>query len=427
MDPDPNAMNRRNFLSTVSSAASAPLFVPSNVLGMGGKPGANSRIQVGFIGVGGRARWLLSYFDMPEAQLVSVADCYLTRMDETAARHPQGGKWRKYHDYRKMFEKEKLDCVFVETPTHARVLINIHALQAGLDVYSEKPLTLTVAEGRTLVKAVRKYNRVLQTGTQQRSMPINIHASKLVSGGAIGKIKEVIACNYEPPVAWKPQPAQPIPAGLNWDQWCNQTELRPYHNDLRTKWALYWDYDGGGQSWGVSGWGTHGLDQVQAALGADETGPVEMWLEEKGEQARATMRYASGTLLKLWQPKINDHAQLGAIFVGEKGRIQILRGNYVADPVELRRDAPEYTPEGKNEDLAHLKNFFECMRTRKRPNADVEIGHRSNSVCHLANICRQLGRKLQWDPQAEKFTGDDEANKLLSRPRRRGYELPNIA
>ncbi len=427
MDPDLRAMKRRNFLSTVSGAAAAPLFVPSSVLGMGGAPGANSRIQVGFIGVGGRARWLQTYFDMPEAQIVAIADCYLTRMDEAAAKHPQGAKWRKYHDYRKMFEKEKLDCVFVETPTHARVLINIHAMQAGLDVYSEKPMTLTVAEGRTLVKAVRKYNRILQTGTQQRSMPINIHASKLVSGGAIGKIKEVIACNYEPPVAWKPQPAQPIPAGLNWDQWCNQTELRPYHDDLRTKWALYWDYDGGGQSWGVSGWGTHGLDQVQAALGTDETGPVEMWPEEKGEQARITMRYASGTLLKLWQPKINDHTQLGAIFVGEKGRIQILRGNYLSDPVELRRNAPDFTPEGRGEDLFHLRNFFECMRTRKRPNADVEIGHRSNTVCHLVNICRQLDRKLLWDPEKEKFIGDEEANKLLSRPRRRGYELPNIA
>jgi predicted dehydrogenase len=420
-------MNRRNFLSTVSGAAAAPLFVPSNVLGLGGKPGANSRIQVGFIGVGGRARWLQTYFDLPEAQLVAVADCYVERMDEADAKHPQGSKWRKYHDYRKMFEKEKLDCVFVETPTHARVLINIHALQAGLDVYSEKPPTLTVSEGRTLVKAVRKYNRVLQTGTQQRSMPINIYSSKLVREGAIGKIKEVIACNYEPGTTWTPKPAQPMPAGLNWDQWCNQTELRPYHNDLRTKWGLYWDFDGGGQSWGVSGWGTHGLDQVQAALGTDETGPVEMWPEEKGEQARVTMRYASGTLLKLEQPKINDHSQLGAIFVGEKGRIQILRGNYLSDPVELRRNAPEYTPEGANEDLPHLKNFFECMRTRQRPHADVEIGHRSNSVCHLVNICRQVGRKLQWDPQAEKFVGDDEANKLLSRPRRKGYELPSLA
>ena len=427
MKPDHVTMKRRNFLSAASSAMAAPLVVPSHVLGLGGRPGANSRIQVGFIGVGGRARWLQTYFDMPEAQIVAIADCYLARMDEAAAKHPQGGKWRKYHDYRKMFEKEKLDCVFVETTTHARVLINIHALQAGLDVYSEKPLTLTIAEGRALVKAVRKYNRILQTGTQQRSMPINIHASRLVREGAIGKIKEVIACNYEPGIAWTSKPAQPMPEGLNWDQWCNQTELRPYHNDLRTKWALYWDYDGGGQSWGVSGWGTHGLDQVQAALGTDETGPVEMWPEEPGAQARITMRYASGVLLKLWQPKINDHSQLGAIFVGEKGRIQILRGNYLADPVELRRDAPDPTPEGPGEDLAHLKNFFECMRTRKKPNADVEIGHRSNSVCHLVNICRQLGRRLQWDPQAERFTGDEEANKLRSRPRRKGYELPVIA
>ena len=418
-------MNRRNFLRN-SAAAAAPMIVPAHIFGKPGKPGANDKLRIGLIGPGGRATWLMGYSEL-NSQLVAVADCYLTRAKQAAQKIPGGDKWRIYQDPRQMLSKEKLDAVFVETPTHARVWCCVQALQAGVDVYAEKPLSLTVAEGRTLVKVARKYNRILTTGTQQRSMPIDIFASKLVREGAIGKVHTVIACNYESGKKWVPKPGEPQPSDMNWDLWCNQTELRPYREDLRKGWALYWDYDGGGQSWGVSGWGTHGLDQVQAALGTSETGPVEMWPEEPGEQGRVTMRYASGTLLKLEQPKINDHEQLGALFLGDKGKIQILRGNFIADPVELYKGSPEMTPEGRGEDLPHLLNFFDCVRSRQKPNADVEIGHRSNSVCHLVNITRQVGRKLQWDPQAEKFVGDEQANKLLARPRRKGYELPQIA
>jgi predicted dehydrogenase len=414
-------MKRRDFLRTTTAVTAVPSFIPSHAFG------ANDRLQIGFIGVGGRARWLIKNEEFPGAEIVAVADCYLPRCDEAAQLRPDGERWKKYQDYRRMFDKEKLDAVFIETTTHARVLVSIHALQAGLDVYAEKPLTLTVAEGRTLVKAVRKYKRVLTTGTQQRSMPQDIYASKLVREGAIGKVRTVIACNFLAPAPWEPKPEQPMPDGLDWDQWCNQTELRPYHKELQFRWALWRDYDGGGQSWGVTGWGAHALDQVQCALGADNTGPVEVWPEEPGPKGKVTMRYASGTLLKLEEPIKKDHSQLGAIFIGDKGRIQILRGTYVPDPPELLKGAPDPTPEGPGENRYHIKNFFDCVRSRKRPNADVEIGHRASTVCHLMNICREVGRKLQWDPRAEKFVDDAEANKLLSRPRRKGFELPRIA
>jgi len=422
-------MKRRDFLRRSATAAvagiAAPYLIPSHVLAAPGRPGANDRIRVGFIGMGGRARWLMQNEDLSAAQIIAVADAFVRRCHEAAKIIPDGEKWNKYHDYRQMLDQEKLDAVFVETTTHARVLVCIHALQAGLDVYGEKPLTLTVAEGRPLVQAVRRYNRILQTGTQQRSMPINMYASKLVREGAIGKVQTVIACNFEGPKRWSPKQAQPIPKGLDWDQWCNQTELRPYHRDLYYKWAEWRAYDGGGQSWGVTGWGTHSLDQVQCALGTDDTGPVEIWPEEPGPKCRVTMRYAGGTLLKLEGPR-RDHADLGAIFVGDKGRIEIKRGSYTAEPNELLEGAPEPTPEGPHECDDHIRNFFECMHTREQPNADVEIGQRSTTVCHLVNICRELGRKLRWDPIAEKFVGDDEANELLSRPRRKGYELPKI-
>jgi predicted dehydrogenase len=414
-------MKRRNFLSASVGAIGFPYVAPSTVLG------ANDRIDVGFIGVGGRASWLIRHEDFGEHRIRAIADCWAPRLTEAAKLHPDGDKWAKYTDYRRMFEKEKLTCVFVETTTHARVLIMMQALQAGLDVYGEKPLTLTVQEGQVLLKAVRRYKRVLQTGTQQRSMPINIYASNLVAKGKIGKIEKVIVCNFIGPERWKPQPAEPMPEGLDWDQWCNQTELRPYHKLLHRGWMRWWDYDGGGQSWGVSGWGTHSLDQVQAALGASLTGPVEIIPDTAGPRCRVTLRYAGGTRVCLEQEIIKDHQQLGAIFLGTNGRIQILRGDFVCDPPELKKGAPEITKEGPGENVFHLRNFFDCIKSRKLPNADVEIGHRSNTVCHLVNICRDLQRPLNWDPKAEQFIGDEEANKQLSRPRRKGYELPAIA
>ena len=423
-------MKRREFLRKSAAAAAAgisvPYWVPANVLAAPDQPGANDRIMVGFIGLGGRARWLLTNTDFSGSRIVAVADCFLPRCDEAAKVRPEGEKWNKYHDYREMFDKEKLDAVFVETTTHARVLTCIHALEAGLDVYGEKPLTLTVAEGRTLVKAVRKHGRVLQTGTQQRSIPINAYASKFIREGGIGKVHTVIACNFEGPARWTPQPAQPVPDGLNWDQWCNQTELRPYLKDLHYGWALWWAYDGGGQGWGVTGWGTHAYDQVQCGLGTDHTGPVEIWPEEPGPLGKVTMRYANGTLLKLHGAR-RGHEDLGAIFVGDQGKIEIKRGRCATNPPDLLKDGPEDTPEGPIESDDHVQNFFHCVRTREKPNAHEEIGHRSTTLCHLVNICRELGRKLEWDPEAETFPGDDEANQRLSRPRRKGYELPDIS
>lgn len=389
--------------------------------------GANDRIRLGFIGAGGRAKWLMKNERFTGAEIVAVADCWPQRLEELAGIRPEAERWTKYTDYRRLLEKAKeLDAVFVETPTHARALICLEAMQAGLDVYAEKPLSLTVEEGQLLTRAARRYQKIVQVGTQQRSMPINIYASELVREGRIGRVEEVIVCNFLAPQRWKPLPAEPMPAGLDWEQWVNQTEMRPYHSQMHRGWMKWRDYDGGGQSWGVSGWGTHSLDQVQAALGTDRSGPVEIRPEGEGPEAPVTLRYASGTLVKLVQPIIKDHQQLGAIFVGTQGRIQILRGDFRSPDPELKKHAPPVLPEGPGENAPHLANFFECLRTRKQPNADVEIGHRSNTVCHLVNIARELGRPLRWDPVHERFVGDQAAAALLRRERRKGFELPRI-
>ena len=318
-------------------------------------------------------------------------------------------------------------------------------MQAGVDVYGEKPIHLAVEEGRAIRRTAKRYDRVFQAGSQQRSMPINRYASELVRSGKIGKILEVKVCNYLPGLTWKAQDAKPIPEGLDWDVWCNQTELRPYHPTLHRGWSNYVDYDDGGESWGVSGWGTHGLDQVQCALGMDRSGPVEIWTEDRESKdlpdfplARnagfklllnrkpVVMKFATGTLVKLQEPGKNSHSQLGGIFVGENGTIEIVRGDFTTDRPELRKNSPDVLPEGKGEDVPHLKNFVECVKSRKLTNADVDTAHRATTLCHLVSICRLLDRKLRWDPHEEVFVGDEEANRMLSRPRRKGYELPKV-
>lgn len=428
-------MKRRDFLhQSAAMALSAPCVIPATVLAGPGRPGANDRLAVGLIGAGHRAHALLT--ECPtDLQLVSLADCDLRQIDSYAKwiteDRPEivAAKLSRYQDYRQMLDKEKLDAVFVATTTHARVLICLHAMQAGLDVYSEKPLTLTIEEGQYLIRAERKYKTVFQVGSQQRSVPINNFGSDLVKNGAIGKVHTVLCPNFIGPERRPPTPGQPVPDRMNWDMWCHQTAMVPYSPALHPglgKWGRWRAYDGGGLGWGVTGWGTHALDQVQRALGTDDTDPVEMWLEEEPSRtAKISLRYESGTLLKLALPK-GTGPGLGAIFVGDKGKIEINRNRVASNPSELVEGAPEPDDRSVVASVAqrHLQNWVDCIRSRKRPNASAEVGHRATVICHQINICRELGRRLKWDAVKEEFLGDDEANQLRSRPRRKGYELP---
>ncbi len=305
-------------------------------------------------------------------------------------------------------------------------------MQAGLDVYAEKPLTLTIEEGQYLIRAEKRYGSVFQTGTQQRSIPINNFGSDLVKNGAIGRVHTVLCPNFiGPEVRTGELPSEATPAEMNWDMWCHQTELVAYSPSLHPGlglWGRWRDYDGGGLGWGVTGWGAHAFDQVQRALGTDHTDPEEVWPEGEGANCPVTLRYPSGTLLKLSLPQ-GTGPGLGAIFVGDKGKIEINRNRLASNPPELIKNAPE--PDDRSEVASvaqrHLQNWVDCIRTREKPVAHAEIGHRSQVICHLINICRELNRRLKWDPVKEEFAGDDEANALRTRARRKGYELPDIA
>ena len=434
---NPVRTTRRRFLKqataiATAAAAAAPYFVPREVLAAPEGPGANDRIGVGLIGAGRRGHQVMGV--PKEARITAAADVYLQRAEKVAA----NCKGKAFKDYRGLLDLKEVDAVIVATPDHWRALNCIHACQAGKDIYAEKPMSLTIREGRLMVRAVRKYKRVLQVGSQQRSMPVNRLGCELIRNGRIGKIHTVIGSNYPSP--WKcGLPGQPVPKGLDWDMWCGPTEPVPFNNDIYTPranpgWISFEPWSGGE----MTGWGAHGLDQVQWALGTDDTGPVEVWTEgdkfqcpvyTKSESAArgdeicskptVFFRYANGVVLKL-----DNGPGGGAIFMGDKGKITIDRNRLSSEPEEIAKEPIKDSDVRLYQSNNHMQNWFDCMRSRKDPVADVEIGHRSTTVCHLGNIARSLSRRLRWDPVKEIFPGDDEANTYLDRPRRKPYELP---
>ena len=417
-----SGVDRRTFLLGSGAAAGATLLTRVGR----SAAGPNERVRVGAIGVGGRASLLLE--QLPEgAEIVALCDVNVPRAH--AFREKKGGAWPVYVDYRRILDRADIDAVIVGTGEFQRVLPCIHACQAGKDVYAEKPLTLYVQEGRALVSAARRHQRVVQVGTQQRSMEINRLACEFVRNGGLGKLLEVRAVNYgnsQPTPAALP-PEEPIPTGLDWNAWLNQAADRPFC----TQWMgwMGWRDFAGGQ---MTNWGAHGVDQIQWALGADATGPVAIKPITEGPDGQVVMTYADGLEVKF----ILDNGPMGgAVFVGEKGKLEINRNKVTSNPPEIAQKLLEAVDVAEEErkwsdELAlwqarhHLQNWLDCIKTREKPVADVEIGHRSVTVCQLANIARAVGRPLRWDPAAERFVGDSPADALLVRERRKGFELP---
>jgi predicted dehydrogenase len=417
-------LGRRDFLAAAACGAAAAALPASRSRGAETAP--SNRIRVGAIGVGSRSRLLLDQLPAG-AEIVALSDCNLPRAEEYKAK--RGASWPVYQDYRRLLDRNDIDAVIVGTGDFQRVLPCIQACQAGKDVYAEKPLTLYVAEGRALVTAVRKHGRVLQVGSQQRSMAINRLACGFVRNGGLGKLLEVRAVNYVNAKALpSPLPeAEAVPAGLDWNQWLNQAADRPFNNSWMG-WMQWRDFAGGQ----MTNWGAHGVDQIQWALGADDAGPVEIKPLTEGPNGQVTMTYANGVVVNFILEK---GPMGGGVFIGEKGKIEINRNKVTSNPPEIAANLLESLDvdeeERKWSDQTalwqardHLQNWLDCVRSREKPVADVEIGHRSVTVCHLANIARQVGRQLRWDAAQERFIDDPAADALLVRERRKGFELP---
>jgi predicted dehydrogenase len=414
-------------------------------MGKPGRPGANDRVQVGYIGIGRRAGQLTGI--PADAVAVAYADVNRKRLEQWKSRNPSA---KIYDDYRELLQSPEVDAVVIATPDHWHILCAVHACQAGKDVYIEKPLSLTIHEGRVLVDTARKLKRIVQVGSQQRSMQTCQAGTRLVREGRVGKIHTVHGANYPSP--WECDlPEEPVPAEINWDMWCGQTEPRSYHTDLylpradgRTYpdkrplgWISYRPYSGGE----MTGWGAHGLDIALWGLG--EAGPVEVWPEpdvqsgpllffgkeldpalakewKEGPKLTCpvTFRFAGGAILKLDSKGPGG----GALFEGDDGSILVDRGKYSLRPKSGEaQNAKE--PEGMDDTRAHLKNWVDCIRSRQRPAGDVELGHWACNVCHLGNIARWTGRRLTWDPKAEQFVKDPDANAYLQRPMRKPWTL----
>lgn len=434
MNRSSNRITRRKFLRGSAVAVAAPVITPSSVFGGQNRTAPSERITVGFVGTGKMAndyhlRTLLNFADV---QALAVCDVDTTRrqhakrrVDERYGTPSTTKGCQAYNDFRQMLARDDIDAVLIATPDHWHAIPIIEACKAGKDVYCEKPLTLTIREARVVIDAVRKYDRVFQTGSQQRSgvfgkFPL---ACELIRSGRIGRVKTV-RVGVGGPSKWCDLPAEPMEPGLDWDMWLGQSPMRPYNSILSPRgvhnhfpqWRRYREYSGGS----MTDMGAHHFDIAQWALDMDHSGPVEV-IPPDDPNANTGVKYIYANGVEM----IHGGPQ-GCTFEGTEGKLYIGRGVLKSEPESIVKE-----PLGQNDvhlfrSPGHHRNWIDCIRTRQRPVADVEIGARSVTVCHLGNMAYWYRRRLRWDPQNWQFVGDEEANQWLDRQRRDPWQLPNV-
>jgi predicted dehydrogenase len=411
------------------------------------KPAANSQIVMGAIGTGGQGTSIMNAARSQKG-VVMVAVCDVDRGRRDKAAEKPGPDCAKYNDFRELLDRKDINAVTIGTPDHWHVLIALDAMRKGKDVYCEKPLTLTIAEGQALVQVARATGRVFQVGSQQRSSAGFRLACELVRNGRLGKIHTV-----ETRIGGNPKggpfPVVPVPPGLDWDFWQGPTRSVDYVKE-RCHYQFRWWYEYSGGK--MTDWGAHHNDIAQWGLGIDGSGPVTV---EAGGAAPSRLpnsynchptftvsyTYRNGTRLLCSNTQRPDAADPkdtrvvkggktqvvkhdnGVLFAGEKGQwIFVNRGLITASDPKLLQEPLPSDATRLYVSANHMANFIECVRSRKRPICDVEIGHRSVTVCHLGTIALRTGKKLQWDPVNEQFA-DAEANRWLRREMRPPWKL----
>jgi predicted dehydrogenase len=429
-----SSFSRRHFFKQ-SSVAAAAVTLPgwflqdSRSYAAAAPPrSANDKPGIALVGCGGQGRgdtnWAKNY-----GNVVAVCDVDANQMEQAAKQFTVDGKApAKFKDFRQVLERSDVHVVINGTPDHWHTLINLAAARSGKDIYSEKPLTLTIDEGKRLVGEVKKWGTIFQTGSQQRSDPRFRLACELVRNGRIGKLQYMWVGLPTGPREGPFSP-QPVPAGLDFDFYLGQAPKVPY-NGHNAHWNFRWWYAfSGGQ---MTDWGAHHNDIAQWGNGTDRSGPV--FVDGKslktmipgGYDAASDyvvyFKYANGV-----QMIATNQAPNGVRFEGTDGWIFVDRGQLTASKKELIEEPLPANAERLYKSDNHMGNFFECIRTRKAPICDAEIGHRSISVAHLGVISVRLGRPLQWNPEKEQFVGDREANKWVSREMRKPYDYSFIA
>jgi len=393
----------------------------------------SERVRVGMIGVGnqGGPKNNMKYFLKNIVSLCDLDKNYLAEAD-AFLRKEAGQSAVMTDDYRRLLDAKDVDAVVVTVPDQWHALMTIEACQAGKDVYCEKPLTLAIAEGKPMIEAARKYGRVVQTGTMQRSGEEFILAVELVQKGIVGKVNAVNVTLPSPnwiARAGMPVPDSAPPEGFDFNRWLGPAPLRAYNkNRVHYLFRFYWDYSGGQQT----NFGAHHLDIAQWGLGMDESGPIGVegtavydpngWYETP-DTTEIRYTYAGGVVMTCRQKLNTKSPEQGTEFVGDKGSLFVYRGGIVANPPELLKDVDVPKIVNSKANIAHVNNFFDCVKSRKKPAADVSIGHRSATVCHLGNIAVRIGKKITWDPSAETIVGDQEASKWLTKEYRKPWSL----
>ncbi len=440
---------------TASLLGGFPSIVPASVLGAAA-PG--NRINIGAIGTGriSRSHDLPGLWKYDSARIVAVCDLDSRRAADTRTLvngHYSGTSGKAYDgvtaygDYRQLLASKDVDAVVISTPDHWHAIIAIHAVEAGKDVYLQKPASLTIAEGRAMSNAVHRSGRIFQIGSQQRSSPQFRYAAELVRNGRIGQLQTVeVGLPGDP--SGEAEAEMPVPPTLNYEMWLGSTPLVPYtekrvhpQNGYDRPGWLRCEQFGAGM---ITGWGAHHLDCAHWAMGTEHTGPVEIWgaadfptsgLWDVHGPFKTEALYANGVRMI-----VSGDFPNGIKFIGTEGWVFVSRGNERAtasDPVLKLKDARALSASDPKiltsvigpseihlyESKDHHGNWLECVRSRAQPITPVEVAHRSCSACLLHHIAMKLKRKVFWDPAGERFRNDDEANAMRSRSQRPPYAL----
>jgi myo-inositol 2-dehydrogenase/D-chiro-inositol 1-dehydrogenase len=433
------AVSRRCFLKTsaaVGAGLALPAIVPSSVFGA---DAPSERIAVGCIGVGrmgtGDLREALGF---RQVQVVAVCDLDSKRaanakqlVESRYAAQKADGTYKgcdTYGDFREMLARDDIDAVQIATPDHWHVLPALEAARRGKDIFLQKPLSLTIHEGRVLSDTVTRFSRVFQVGSQQRSDARFRQACELVRNGRVGKLQTVkVGFGTDPGCG--PQPTMPVPENLNYDMWLGPAPWAPYteqrvhpQNSIngRPGWLRIADYGAGM----ITGWGSHHLDIVHWGMDTEHTGPVE--IEGRAEFPKDGLwdvhgtfhieyTYANGVRMMAVDEATYRN---GVLFTGDKGWVFVSRGTIEAEPKSLLQETIGPGETRLYVSNNHKANFYECVKSRAMTIAPVEVGHRSCTACLLGEIAMRTGRKLQWDPAKEQFTNDEQANRMISKPMR---------
>ena len=399
----------------------------------------NDRFRIGSIGMRYQGS-VIAHKAAAHGDIVAIAD--VDRVIGGKAVAEFGGKAELYENYLDLLERSDIDIITIGAPDHWHAKMVIDAVNAGKDVYVEKPLTLTIAEGRKIIKAVEKTKKIVQVGTWQRSDSRFRLACEMVRAGRIGKLRKVSVTSGKNPLGGPFKPEQP-PQELNWDLWQGPVHAAPYIKE-KSHYTFRWWYDyAGGQ---VTDWGAHIIDIAHWGMGMDLSGPltVDARVEEKPldlpncynvpPKFNITMKYPQGILLEFY-----CEGRQGVLFEGTEGRLFVNRATVSGKPVEdlaekplTKDDFKLYPADNPNRPdragkldaiINHMGNFFDCVKSRQQPISDIYSQHYSAVACHIANISLRLGRPLQWDSTQEKFIADDQANAMIAREPRKGFEF----